>query len=69
MRGPEFQRPSPKTIEILSKGSTASYTTTFLAPTLCWTKTRSLVHNVETNRGDITRANLRKTAYLIQSTP
>jgi hypothetical protein len=29
MRGPDFQRPSPETIEILSKSSTASYTTIF----------------------------------------
>ena len=29
MRGPEFQRPSPEIINILSKGSTASYTTIF----------------------------------------
>ena len=29
MRGPDFERPSPETIDILSKGSTASYTTIF----------------------------------------
>ena len=29
MRGPDFQRPSPEIIDILSKGSTASYTTIF----------------------------------------
>ena len=29
MRGPDFQRPSPEIIDILSKGSTASHTTIF----------------------------------------
>ncbi|MGC9348344.1 MAG: ribonuclease activity regulator RraA [Anaerolineae bacterium] len=29
MHGPDFERPSPETVEILSKGSTASYTTIF----------------------------------------
>jgi hypothetical protein len=29
MRGPKFERPSPEIINILSKGSTASYTTIF----------------------------------------
>ena len=29
MHGPEFQRPSPEIMEILSKGSTASFTTIF----------------------------------------
>jgi regulator of RNase E activity RraA len=29
MRGPEFERPSPEIIDILCKGSTASYTTIF----------------------------------------
>jgi hypothetical protein len=29
MRGLDFQRPSPEIIDILSKGSTASYTTIF----------------------------------------
>lgn len=29
MHGPDFQRPSPEIIDILSKGSTTSYTTIF----------------------------------------
>ena len=29
MHGPDFQRPSPEIIDILRKGSTASYTTIF----------------------------------------
>ena len=29
MHGPDFERPNPEIIDILSKGSTASYTTIF----------------------------------------
>ena len=29
MHGPDFERPSPEVIEVLKKGSTASYTTIF----------------------------------------
>jgi hypothetical protein len=47
MRGPDFQRPSSEIIDILSKGSTASYTTIFSRKGIrdSW---NSRWHNVQT---------------------
>jgi regulator of RNase E activity RraA len=68
MRGPDFQRPGPEIIDILSKGSTASYTTIFSRVGIrdIWMPLRPLFEGMKTvgpaltirsvpHRGDITR--------------